>query len=1456
MDGPNLKSEQKMKKLFLFGPVILLILLFFSPVENIAGDRVLVDSKLEALSQGDYSAKKISYDPTNDVIVITYEYSLMDSVVAAISKDKGHTWSYYYRYLSTSSANNPSVLAGFNKGLNKNTDYIVLNGYYYEGIKNPMLVTFDQGGYDADNWLPETYVSADSNCWLPSPDIDEDGNLYVASYEPYNPAQSGDHTSGINFIKVNNADLSNAGVDKVLLASQKNIGTDSLGNPDYENTAPILDYGSDGTVYVMSTVRETQSTSDLLFPAFWRSTDYGATWSGMQYVPLSGLPLNPDGEVELQGGYDLGVDKNNTPHFAVQVRRDTTVSTQSVYIYDSFDDGDLGANPNGTGSGFTTYLQGTAKAEEYDGDLILTGNANWDIASAYSKETVAFFTDKGAKFTFNITDCNKPDPTGAYRAYLGLSSTNECSFPPEAGDRIAGSGGCGLWLLGDGDAPFRWVFYYEQSGRKEIANGTLATYKGGAPLTITMTLNNTGWSFAASGGEGDASGTWPAGFWDGKGEAYVGVAAQGGITNLELLLGSLKAEPVTDGATQNVFLDDSFDNGDLATNPNGTGSGFSSYLQGTAKAEEYDGDLILTGNANWDIASAYSKETVDFFTDGGAQLTFDITDCNKPNPTGSYRVYLGLSSTNECSFPPEAGDRIKGSGSCGLWLMGDGDAPFRWTFYHEFSGRVNIAEGTLATYKGGAPITIAITVNKNGWSFTASGGEGSGSGSWPAGFWDGKGEAYVGVAAQGGIPNMELLVANIKAEPGVSSAIVNDSFDDGDLGANPNGTGSGFTTYLQGTAKAEEYDGDLILTGNANWDIASAYSKETVAFFTDGGAKLTFDITDCNKPDPTGAYRVYLGLSSTNECSFPPEAGDRIEGSGSCGLWLMGDGDAPFRWTFYHEFSGRVNIAEGTLATYKGGAPITIAITVNKNGWSFTASGGEGSGSGTWPAGFWDGKGEAYVGVAAQGGITNLELLAGSIIVESITASAVVDDSFDNGDLATNPNGIGSGLTSYLQGTAKAEEYDGDLILTGNANWDIASAYTKETIDFFTDDGAQLTFDITDCNKPDPTGSYRVYLGLSSTNECSFPPEAGDRIQGSGSCGLWLMGDGDAPFRWVFYYEQSGRKEIANGTLATYKGGAPLTITMTVNNSGWSFTASDNEGSSSGTWPDGFWDGEGEAYIGVAAQGGIANLELLLGRIKAEVLKAGAGGGESTVERAVRDIYDLHLVDDNWTVSKIATHHSTDYFQYKDPHGNVQIGTDSEGNLFAMWAGYAKGIGSAVQTDVFLSYSTDGGQTWSNKTNVTNTSDIDEAVVNLADQVGDQLHFSYQTIESYEYLHNRFWLGDLYYMNYENPAKNVLVSKDDNVVRKFELAQNYPNPFNPTTVISFEIPKSEQVKINIYNLKGELVKTLLDAKKESGSYEVYWDGTDALGKVVASGLYFYRLESSSFIKTKKMSLLK
>jgi len=92
--------------------------------------------------------------------------------------------------------------------------------------------------------------------------------------------------------------------------------------------------------------------------------------------------------------------------------------------------------------------------------------------------------------------------------------------------------------------------------------------------------------------------------------------------------------------------------------------------------------------------------------------------------------------------------------------------------------------------------------------------------------------------------------------------------------------------------------------------------------------------------------------------------------------------------------------------------------------------------------------------------------------------------------------------------------------------------------------------------------------------------------------------------------------------------------------------------------------------------------------------------------------------------------------------------------------------------------------------------------------------------------------------------------------RRFFLHQNYPNPFNPTTNISFSLPGETQANLSIYNIEGRLVRTLVNGTVEGGPHSVVWDGKDAQGNPVSTGVYLYRLSAGGNVMTRKMILLK
>jgi len=89
----------------------------------------------------------------------------------------------------------------------------------------------------------------------------------------------------------------------------------------------------------------------------------------------------------------------------------------------------------------------------------------------------------------------------------------------------------------------------------------------------------------------------------------------------------------------------------------------------------------------------------------------------------------------------------------------------------------------------------------------------------------------------------------------------------------------------------------------------------------------------------------------------------------------------------------------------------------------------------------------------------------------------------------------------------------------------------------------------------------------------------------------------------------------------------------------------------------------------------------------------------------------------------------------------------------------------------------------------------------------------------------------------------------------YELEQNYPNPFNPETNISYALPEASRVRIEIYNVLGQKIATLVNAEIPAGYHSVRWNGRNETGERVGAGIYLCRVQTGEFAKTQKMTLL-
>lgn len=109
---------------------------------------------------------------------------------------------------------------------------------------------------------------------------------------------------------------------------------------------------------------------------------------------------------------------------------------------------------------------------------------------------------------------------------------------------------------------------------------------------------------------------------------------------------------------------------------------------------------------------------------------------------------------------------------------------------------------------------------------------------------------------------------------------------------------------------------------------------------------------------------------------------------------------------------------------------------------------------------------------------------------------------------------------------------------------------------------------------------------------------------------------------------------------------------------------------------------------------------------------------------------------------------------------------------------------------------------------------------------------------------------------YEVYSTNVSGINNENKPIRFELKQNFPNPFNPSTEIEFSLNKSENVRLEIFDITGKSIKVLLNDNLDSGNHKISWNGKNNFDELLPTGVYFYRLNIANNAETRKMIMLK
>ena len=154
---------------------------------------------------------------------------------------------------------------------------------------------------------------------------------------------------------------------------------------------------------------------------------------------------------------------------------------------------------------------------------------------------------------------------------------------------------------------------------------------------------------------------------------------------------------------------------------------------------------------------------------------------------------------------------------------------------------------------------------------------------------------------------------------------------------------------------------------------------------------------------------------------------------------------------------------------------------------------------------------------------------------------------------------------------------------------------------------------------------------------------------------------------------------------------------------------------------------------------------------------------------------------------------------------------------------------------------------------------MQEGIVN-----GSQIKYEYLDGEVYWNSSYHYWLesvsldGDLEYFG---PVMVTINAEGDNegipeIPLQTALFSAFPNPFNPSTNLRYAMSEPGNVRIDVFNARGQLLKSFRNTHNVPGYYQVNWDGRDANGRAVSTGVYFYRMQSGKYVSTKKMVLSK
>ena len=165
------------------------------------------------------------------------------------------------------------------------------------------------------------------------------------------------------------------------------------------------------------------------------------------------------------------------------------------------------------------------------------------------------------------------------------------------------------------------------------------------------------------------------------------------------------------------------------------------------------------------------------------------------------------------------------------------------------------------------------------------------------------------------------------------------------------------------------------------------------------------------------------------------------------------------------------------------------------------------------------------------------------------------------------------------------------------------------------------------------------------------------------------------------------------------------------------------------------------------------------------------------------------------------------------------------------------------------------GSIWESVYSISGINFVDTVKIDVTEYIESDVHLRFHISTDASEVASGWYIDDIHLLV---DTSLVILSSDyeKNIPINFYLSQNYPNPFNPITSIDFFVPKKQMVKIEVIDLKGRLINTIHEGITKTGEHTVRWNAADYNHNPISTGVYFYRLTSGNYFKTRKMLYLK